>query len=106
MRRLAFLLAAVMLAVTAVAACGTPMDEAGARKAATAFFLAMPHEGGAVPQDVVITDTTVTTRDGRGGWDVAINGQIILPGLPQGYLSAMILFVDGSTGQAKVVAKG
>ncbi len=106
MRRLAFLLVLVVLAGTAVAACGTTMDEAGARKAATDFFLTMPHEAGAVPQDVAITDARVATRDGRGGWDVAINGQIILPGLPQGYLSAMILFVDGSTGQVTVVAKG
>ena len=106
MRRLAFLMAVVMLALTAVAACGTTVDEAGARKAATDFFLAMPHEGGVVPQDVAITDTKVATRDGQDGWEVAINGRIVLPGLPEGYLTAIVLFVDGSTRQITVVAGG
>ncbi len=106
MRRLAVLVAVMLLAVAAVAACGTPMDESGARKAATDFFLAAPHEGGAVPQDVAISEVKAATRDGRAGWEVAINGQIVLPGLPQGYLSALILFVDGSTGTVTIVAQG
>ena len=106
MRRLTLLLAVVMLVVTAVAACETRIDEAGARKAATDFFLAMPHEGGAVPHDVAITDARAATRDGREGWEVAINGMIVLPGLPEGYLTSVVLFIDGSTGQVVLVTGG
>jgi hypothetical protein len=106
MRRLALLLAVLLLAVTAVASCGTPLDEAGARKAATDHFMAMPHEAGSIPQDVAITDVKAATRDGRAGWVVAINGRIIMPGLPDGYLTAVILFVDASNRQVTVVARG
>jgi hypothetical protein len=36
----------------------------------------------------------------------AISGKIVLPGLPEGYLSGKILFVDGSSGAVTVVAQG
>lgn len=106
MRRFVLLLTALLVASIALGACGTPLDEAGARKAATEFFLAAPHEGGAIPQDVAISAVKPATREGRAGWEVAINGRIVLPGLPEGYLSAMILFVDGATGAVTVAAQG
>jgi hypothetical protein len=68
--------------------------------------MAMPHEAGSIPQDVAITDIKAATRDGRAGWDVAINGRIVMPGLPDGYLTAVILFVDGSNRQVTVVTRG
>jgi hypothetical protein len=90
----------------AVTACTGPIDEAGARKAATDYYMAYDHEGDNPPVDVVITSVTSSTREAKGGWDVAISGKIVLPGLPDGYLSGMILFVDGSSGAVTVVSQG
>ena len=96
-----------MLALVLVlAACTSPVDEAGARKAATDYFMTAPHEGDNPPADVGITDIHRTTREARSGWEVAINGRIVLAGLPDGYLSAMILFVDEASGKVTVIAQG
>lgn len=99
-------LVALLLVSVALAACTAPVDEAGARKAATEFYMAFDHEGDNPPVDVIIKDAHASTHDGRGGWEVAISGRIVLPGLPEGYVSAMILFVDGSSGAVKVIAQG
>jgi hypothetical protein len=103
MRALALALLAILLTVTA---CTAPLDEAGARKAATDYYMAADHEGDNAPVDVVITDVRQATREGRSGWEVAINGRIVMPGLPDGYMSAMVLFVDGSSGAVTVLGQG
>ncbi|HYO43124.1 MAG TPA: hypothetical protein VES19_08005 [Candidatus Limnocylindrales bacterium] len=90
----------------ALAACRAPIDEAGARKAATDYFMTFDHEGDNAPVDVVITDIDPSTRDLKPGWEVAISGRIVMPGLPDGYNSAMILFVDGASGAVTVIAEG
>ncbi len=103
-RALLALSVALLLLLTA---CGAPpLDEAAARKAATNYFMTAPHEGDNPPADVVITDIHTTTHDGRAGWEVGINGRIVLAGLPDGYLSAMVLFVDESTGKVTVIGQG
>jgi len=89
-----------------LAACTPPLDEAGARKAATDFYMAFDHEGDNVPVDVAISDVQQATREATSGWRVAISGRIVMPGLPEGYLSAMVLFVDGSSGAVTVIAQG
>jgi hypothetical protein len=106
MRALALAIMALWLVSLAVAACTSPLDEAGARKAATDYYMAFDHEGDNPPVDVMITDIHASTHEARAGWDVAINGKIVMPGLPDGYLSAMILFVDGSTGAVTLIAQG
>jgi hypothetical protein len=97
---------ALLALVLAVAACTSPLGETAARKAATDYFMTAPHEGDNPPADVVITSIQRTTHEARSGWEVAINGRIVLAGLPDGYLSAMILFVDESSGQVTVIAQG
>lgn len=94
---------ALLLAVTA---CTSPLDEAGARRAATDYFMKAPHEGDNAPVDVIITDIHPATHETRAGWEVAINGKIVMPGLPDGYLSAMMLFVDEQSGAVTVIAQG
>jgi hypothetical protein len=102
-----------MLAITilallmALAACTSPaIDEAAARKAATDYFTTAPHEGDRPPVDVMVTAIKPTTHEARAGWEVAVSGRIVLAGLPEGYLSAMILFVDGQSGAVTVIATG
>ena len=101
-------LALAMLALlVALAACTSPaIDEAAARRAATDYYMTAPHEGDNPPVDVVITSIKPVTHEARAGWEVAINGRIVLAGLPEGYLTAMVLFVDGQSGAVKVIAQG
>jgi hypothetical protein len=81
-----------------VAACSTPVDEAGARKVATDYYTAHPAESDALLQDIMVLDATSTTRDGHAGWDVRVTGRVVMPGLPDGYVSQKTLFVDASNG--------
>lgn len=95
---------AVLLAL-ALGACTSPLDEAGARQAATGYFMTFDHEGDNAPVDVIITDIRQATREGRSGWEVAINGRIVMPGLPDGYISAMVLFVFQESGTITVMGQ-
>lgn len=99
-------LASLLAVAVIVAACTAPLDEAGARKAATDYYMAFDHEGDNPPVDVIITDVSQATRDGRAGWQVAISGKIVMPGLPEGYIAAMVLFVDGSSGAVTLIGQG
>ena len=54
----------LLVLVMAVGACASPLDEAGARKAATDYYMAFDHEGDNLPADVVITDIAQATREG------------------------------------------
>jgi hypothetical protein len=94
---------AVLLTLTA---CSMPLGEAEARKAATAWFMAADHEGDNPPVDVVVAGILPATREGRAGWEVTVSGRIVMPGLPDGYLSAMVLFVDLDSGAVTVIARG
>jgi uncharacterized protein YcnI len=105
-RAAALIGALLVLLALVLAACSTPMDEAAARKAATEYYMNAPHEGDTTPVDVLIEGVRETTRDARAGWEVQISGRIVMPGLPEGYVSAMILFVDSQTGAVTVVARG
>jgi hypothetical protein len=99
--------AGFVLAVTmALAACSTPVDEAGARKAATDYYTAHPRESDGVLADIMILGMTPTTRGGHAGWDARVYGKVILPGLPDGYSSTLILFVDATNGQVTEVGAG
>lgn len=99
-------LAALLLVAAALAACTAPLDQAGARAAATDYYLAFDHEGDNPPVDVIITDAKPATHDGRSGWQVAISGRIVLPGLPEGHPSAMQLFIDGSSRAVTIIGQG
>ena len=103
MKTLALALLAILLTLTA---CTSPLDQADVRKAATDYFAQAPHEGDVTPRDVSITSIMPVTRDGVAGWDVSISGRIVLPGLPDGYLEAMTLFVDGSSGAVTEIPAG
>jgi len=44
--------------------------------------------------------------EGRSGWEVAIDARIVMPGLPDGDVSAMVLFVDQRAGAVTVIGQG
>ncbi len=104
--RVAGLVGLLLALAMLVAACATPVDEAGARKAATEYYTAHPAESDATLKDVEILDITAATRDGHAGWDARVTGLIVLPGLPDGYRSTVIVFVEASNGKVTPIGPG
>jgi hypothetical protein len=92
------------MAVT-VAACSPALTrEQAQERAIAAFSEPGVHEGPV--QDVMVLETTETTRTGYRGWDFRLSGLVVLPGLPDGMLVTKTLFVTADDGAVSIVGQG
>ena len=104
MRRV--LVALLFLIAMTLAACAPTMDEVGARKAALTYWTTLPREAGSHLKDGHVTGAKPSTHDGHAGWEIVVDGAVVVPAVPEGYANPMVLFVDGSTGKVTVIAQG
>ena len=86
MRRV--LVALLFLIAMTLAACAPTMDEVGARKAALTYWTTLPREAGSHLKDGHVTGAKPSTHDGHAGWEIVVDGAVVVPASEGGPISA------------------